>query len=135
MKLPDEIAPYATLLKWLLLLVIASALFAGGCSRGKQIQFAKDEEAMKAADDRANHEAAQSAILKAKLAEISDATALAKTAADAQAKQADQAVDRTGKAAAQTERDIVYIDREVAKARRDPTCNELLERQTCALLQ
>lgn len=38
MKLPDAIAPYASLLKWALIAVMCAALFIGGCQRGKRVQ-------------------------------------------------------------------------------------------------
>lgn len=46
MKLPDAIAPYATLLKWILIALLALGLFGSGCS----VQKSRDAEKLAKAD-------------------------------------------------------------------------------------
>ena len=134
MKLPDAIAPYAHLAKWLVLAVILLVAFIGGCNHGTNKQAARDAGALADADRRADADAAQIAILAATLVEIDKAALLEEEAAKAQAKQADAAVKRTEQADTQFKREVAGIDREIATARRDPTCREILEAKPCAPL-
>lgn len=134
MRLPDAIAPYASLLKWILIAALLGVVFIGGCNHGTEEQLERDAKAMKAADDRANHEAAQSAILAATLLQIDRDTETALIAATEQAKRAMQAEARADTAAKDHAETVERVERDMAAAKRDPSCKAVLETQTCAAL-
>lgn len=138
MSILDPLAPYIGLIKILVLAVLVGAAFIGGCRAQKGADRDRLDKA--AADLRA----ASVELGKAHLA--LDASAKALREVDRQAKAAQAAAERLAKVAAEAvegaERDaeayadqLADVERELARAKRDPDCKQLLEVQSCAALR
>lgn len=136
MKLPDQLAPYASLLKWALIAAICLLLLGGGFKAGCSHQAGKDRAAI-AKKDKALAAAATSlrasaVALRAVNAEAERRIAQAEldqkaaTAAGAVAEKARQAAEARNK----------KFDKAIQNARRDVTCAMLLDtdvRKVCRL--
>lgn len=134
MRIPDAIAPYASLLKWGLIALLAGGLFIGGCQHGKSRQYAKDQKAIEAADGRANAAAMQASILAETLRGIDDETAQREAQAKADAQRAAAAAQRAEQAAKAARAELAAIEADIAKAKRNPDCRQALEARACAAL-
>lgn len=130
MRLPDAIAPYASLVKWLLIVLLLAATFVGGCNHGKaksaQVIADKDIALLKASGQLQDASNA--------LNTVNAQTRFQQELAAAQARQAAAAV-----AQAERERNALRdrlgdIDSDIEAAKRDPDCRRALEAQVCAAL-
>lgn len=128
------LAPYANLIKWGLIVALLLGTFVTGCNHGTGRQFAKDKDAIAAADERANIQAQQAAILAGTLAQIEAETAEREASAKAVADKAKQAAARAEKAEKQLRSELATIERDIDKAKRNPDCKRVLESPTCARL-
>lgn len=124
--------PYVWLLKAGAALAIASALFVGGCNHGKREQAADDLAEM----DGLRHQLllASTALQQAAdvLHVISAETKAAEAAAQAQADQSAATVKRAQARAKSLQGQLIYAEREIERAKRDPDCRLLLETPSCA---
>ncbi len=134
MRLPDAIAPYASLIKWMIVVSVFCAVFIGGCHYGTGRQFTKDKEAIDKADARANANAAQAAILAGTLGQIDTETAEREASAKAEVRRAKDAAARAEQAAKKFQAELSTIERDIASAKRNPTCRKALEERVCAAL-
>lgn len=132
--LPLALAPYATLLKYGLLVALVLGGFVTGCKHGTARQFDKDIKAIEAADERANAQAHQAAILAGTLHQIDADTAAREASAKVEAQRAKDATARAEQAAAKLKGELATIERDIAKAKRDPSCRKALESPVCAIL-
>lgn len=131
----DLLRPYLWLAKWIGLAVIVAVLFVGGCRHGEKRQAEEDAKAIKAAQDETARHKAQSAILVQRINDIDAETAeVARQAAD-RVKAAEEAATRAVKAETALRAEIGEIERDIAKAKRDPDCRRMMEAKVCALLQ
>lgn len=130
----DPLRPYLWLAKWLGLAVVMAVLFVGGCRHGEKRQANDDAQAIKAAQDETARHRAQSAILVQRIAEIDAETAEAAREAAERVKAADEAAKRAAKAEAALRAEMGQIERDIAKAKKDPGCRRMMEARTCALL-
>lgn len=130
----DPIRPYLWLAKWLGLAVVVSVLFVGGCRHGEKRQAEEDAKAIKAAQDETARHMAQSAVLVQRINEIDAETAAVAREAAERVKAADEAAKRAVKAEAALRAEMGEIERDIAKAKKDPDCKRLMESRTCALL-
>lgn len=136
MKLPDQLAPYASLLKWILMAAICLLLLGGGFKVGCSHQAGKDRASM-AKKDKALAAAAESlrasaVALRAVNTEAERRIAQAKV--DKKAETAAGAAAEKARAAAES-RNKQY-DQAAKNARRDVTCAMLLDtdvRKVCRL--
>lgn len=127
----DALRPYAALIRLVLTLIAASALFVGGCSYGKrgaegelQVERARVEDLNRALTqfvgvfDRVNEQAALN-------------RAAWQNAMDL----ANEAATRAEGYAAQYRAERDSIENDIDKAKADPDCRKLLETASCAVLQ
>lgn len=128
--LPDALAPYASLLKWLLIALLLAATFVSGCQRGEANAAADVAKADQATSDaRRERDDANNALRL-----VNEQAEFERAMAAAQAERAAAAL-RT----AQRERDryleqLGTIDDDIRRAMRDPGCRAALEARTCAAL-
>lgn len=134
MNVLDPIRPYLWLAKWVGLAVVVSVLFVGGCRHGEKRQAEEDAKAIKAAQDETARHKAQSAILVQRINEIDAETAETARLAQERIAAAEEAAKRAAKAEAALRAEMGQIERDIAKAKRDPDCRRLMETRTCALL-
>jgi hypothetical protein len=130
MKLPDAIAPYASLLKWGLIAALLLGTFVSGCSHGRAQSaqaIAKKNAAL--LDAAAALRASQSA-----LQAVNNNAKAEQAAAKVQAKRAAAAEQRANEAADRLVRKYAQIEHEIELAKRDPECKRALEASTCATL-
>lgn len=113
---------------------IAAVLFAAGLGAGCQWQAKLDKNKLEAADKALAHERAQVAILGATLAGIDEDTAKAKADADARLNAAQAAGKAAERGEAVYQDRLIYVDREVTKAAKTPSCRAQLEQPLCAPL-
>lgn len=131
MRLPDAIAPYASLLKWLLIVGLLVAVRVEGCTAGKR---SNDGEiaVLEGRVDSLN--ASLTGFIKLYDQVNAQADASVRLAAE-HAKRADMAEKRADKAGSVYVKEVAQVDRDLIQAKRDPTCNEILERPVCAALR
>lgn len=131
----DALAPYASLLKVALLVMLAVASFVGGCSHGTATQ----READRAKLDKAAADLRQaSAALKASADALYEVDALTRAAQDAAEKQA--RMSAAAIVAARKDRDtyrdrLAAIEGDLERAKRDPKCAQQLEATSCAIFR
>jgi hypothetical protein len=131
----DPIRPYLWPAKWVGLAVVVSVLFVGGCRHGERRQAREDAKAIKAAQGEAAGYKAQVGILSQRLAEIDAETAETARLAAERVRAAEEAAKRAVKAEAALRAEMGEIERDIAKAKRDPDCRRMMEARVCALLQ
>lgn len=128
MRLPDPLAPYASLIKWGLITLLSAFLFVSGCNYG---EGRNEQEVTKLQQNiqilmEANASWAQAAQERNQIIEdnVKEGEALQK-----QGKRgaADLAGDRKD-----MDKAIAEGQRKLERAIRDPKCNELLEMQVCS---
>lgn len=131
----DALAPYASLLKIALPVLLVVGAFVGGCSHGKDVQRQADRVKLdKAAGDLRQ----ASAALKASADALHEVDALARAAQDAAEKQARMAAAAI--VAARKDRDtyrnrLAAIEAAIEHAKRDPACKQQLEATSCAIFR
>lgn len=131
----DTLAPYASLLKVALAVMLVAASFIGGCSHGTATQ----READRAKLDKAAGDLRQaSAALKASADALYEVDALTRAAQDAAEKQA--RIAAAAIVAARKDRDTyraraAAIESDLERAKRDPKCAQQLEATSCAIFR
>lgn len=134
MNVLAPIRPYLWLAKWLGLAVVVSVLFVGGCRHGEKRQSREDAKAIKAALDEAAAHKAQASVLAQRIAEIDAETAEMARLAQERIAAAEEAAKRAAKAEAALRAEMGQIERDIAKAKKNPDCRRMLEAKVCASL-
>jgi hypothetical protein len=128
MRLPDPIAPYASLLKVLVIAIMGAALFIGGCSHGKRVQLDIDQAKLGKASA-ALHVASNKLTAAANaLWDIDARTKANKAAAEAQLAHAEVLAKQARTDHAQAEKDVARLEQQLREERdgcadaRRPVC-------------
>ncbi|QGM07087.1 hypothetical protein [Stenotrophomonas maltophilia] len=139
MQIPDPIRPYADLMRWGLVVVLAGGLFVAGCQRGEDRQAAQDREQIEAVQrqlEGARAEAAEN--LRAAnaagelLQEVNRQTQASIDAAARQKVAADEAARRAEAVAADSRRRADAAEKALQAAKTTPACRSQLEMALCA---
>lgn len=127
----DALRPYAALIRLVLTLIAAGALFVGGCSYGKAGAEAKLEvEKARVAD--LNRALSQFVGVFDK---VNEQASLNRAAWQNAMDLANEAASRAEEYAQQYRAERDSIENEIDKAKADPDCRKLLETASCAVLQ
>jgi hypothetical protein len=136
--IPDQLRPYAQLIRWGLWALLAGGLFVTGCNHGKDRQAAKDQERignLATARDRAQADADEN--LRAAhacgqlLSDINDQTQRQIDEAANAKRAAEQAASRAEAAAAAGQRRAVAAEKALQDAKSTPACRSQLEMPLC----
>ncbi|HIE5511421.1 TPA: hypothetical protein ACXNQL_000621 [Stenotrophomonas maltophilia] len=139
MQIPDPIRPYADLIRWGLVVVLAVVLFVAGCQRGEDRQAAQDRKQIEAVQrqlDGARAEAAEN--LRAAnatgelLQEVNRQTQTSIDAAEAARKASDAAARRAEAAAVEGQRRATAAEKALQAAKTMPACRSQLEMELCS---
>jgi nucleoid-associated protein YgaU len=138
MQIPDPIRPYADLIRWGLVALLAGGLFVAGCQRGEDRQAAADREQVESVQrqlDGARAEAAEN--LRAAnaagelLQEVNRQTQASIDAAEAARKASDAAARRAEAAAVEGQRRATAAEKALQAAKTQPACRAQLEQILC----
>ncbi len=138
MQIPDPIRPYADLIRWGLLAVLAGGLYVSGCQRGEDRTTAKAEASITKANeqrDEARKDAAENLraanACGALLQQVNDQTQASIDAAELARKAAAEAASRAEAAAAEGQRRATAAEKALQAAKTTPACRSQLEIQLC----
>lgn len=139
MLIPDPIRPYAVLIRWGLVALLAGGLYVSGCQRGENRQAAQDQDSIAKAEkqrDDAQAEAAEN--LRAANAAgqlLQDVNRQTQASIDEAARQkaaATAAADRAQAAAVESQRRASAAEKALQAAKTTPACRSQLEMALCA---
>lgn len=128
MKMPDALAPYASLIKWGLIALLSMGLFVSGCNHGEnrgerdRVELEDKIELL----ENANASWAQEAEERTKLA-LKD-----QESGEQLMKEGSKAADRSEKEQKRTDSAVRDNQNKLDAALRNPKCAELLEMQVCS---
>lgn len=122
MKLPDAIAPYASLLKWALIVGLLVAVYAYGRGDGREAQRKADAAAIEAKNDALRDSALAHGAAAVRFREIGALTSVAVAEGKAQTKLAAELARVAGKDGAELARQIAGLNRQAERERE--TCSE-----------
>lgn len=138
MLIPDPIRPYAVLIRWGLVALLAGGLYVSGCQRGESRQAAQDQASIAKTEkqrDDAQAEAAEN--LRAAnaagqlLQEVNRQTQRAIDEATRQQQAAKEAARLAEAAAAQSQRRATQAEQALQAAKNQPGCRQQLEQTLC----
>lgn len=138
MHIPDPIRPYADLIRWGLVVLLAGCLYVTGCQRGEDRRAAKDQEFIAKVEKQRDDALAESSEnLRAAnacgqlLEQVNDQTQASINAAEIARKAAAEAASRAQAAAAEGQRRATAAEKALQAAKTKPACRSQLEMQLC----
>lgn len=127
MKIPDVLAPYASLIKWGLIALLSAGLFVSGCNHGEN---RGEKELTRVENNLALCQQANASWAAA--AEERNAVVDSNIKASEKIqKEASKGADRIEDVRKSTDKAVAGNQSKLEAALRDPKCNELLEMNVC----